>query len=309
MSHRLNVEPGDGPLSLTDVVGRGQHVTVDTSHATLAALRWQGSDDLIVLAHATGFHKEMWAPVIRALRRRNVAATIVAIDLRGHGDSPEPARPPSVWQHAHDVASVVEQLGRGTRHRIGVGHSLGGMAVSAAEICQPGTFDSLVLMDPALVPPSEQAEIDAPGGNPWAEGARRRRPAFTDRDEAYVSYASKSVFATWPDDVLQLYVDFGFEQRDGQWALKCTPEWEAATFSQPDFFEVWDRLVELNVPVRLITAEHSVTHPPDVADRLARHLDAVHIRLPGVTHFIPMEAPDAVAVEIAQQLDQLGCGD
>lgn len=291
-------------VQLEDLIAAAEPLTLETPDTTLAALRWSGNDDLVVLAHATGFHKEIWAPVVRALRRRDLAATIVAVDLRGHGDSPEPTEPPSVWQHARDVASVVHQLGRGGGVRIGAGHSLGGMAVSAAEICHTGTFNGLVLMDPALVPPSEQTEIDSPGGNPWAEGARRRRPAFPSREEAHASYAGKPVFATWPQEVLELYVKYGFEERDGQWALKCTPAWEAATFSQPDFFEVWERLVELSVPVRLVTAEHSVTHPPEVADRLARHLDAVHTRLPGVTHFIPMEAPEAVAAEIVEQLDQ-----
>ena len=56
----------------------------------------------------------------------------------------------------------------------------------------------------------------------------------------------------------------------------------------------------------MITAEHSVTHPPEVAERLARHLGADHLRLPGVTHFIPMEAADAVAAEIAATLSASG---
>jgi pimeloyl-ACP methyl ester carboxylesterase len=254
---------------------------------------------VVVFAHPTGFHKEIWAPTVRALRSARCGATLVAVDLRGHGDTPRPTGPPNVWDYASDVGSVAESFGGEAGRRVGVGHSLGGMAVTAAQI-RYGCFDRLVLIDPALVSPDRAEAVAA--DNMWAESARRRRPAFPSRDDAYQTYRNKPVFADWPDEMLALYVDYGFSARDGVWALKCDPDWEAATFSQPSFPEVWRAARGLDVPVTLITAGRSPTHPPDVAESTARLLDARHLRLEDRGHFVPMEAPEVVADAVIDAL-------
>ncbi len=284
--------------SLEQVLTDARRKRVGGGDLDLAVLVWEGDDDLVVFAHATGFHKEMWVPTVRVLRAKGVGATLAAVDLRGHGDSPEPDRGPSVWDYAADVRDVAASL-RGRGRTFGVGHSLGGMAVAACQ-ARFGLFDGVVVIDPALLP-AEAVELMRTMGNPWAEAARRRRPSFPSREEAYRSFAAKEVFATWPEEVLRLYIDHGFEAADG-WKLKCRPEWEAATFSQEDFAEVWDAVEGLDIPTTLVTAEHSVTHPPDVAEETATHLRARHVRLEGITHFIPMEAPEAVAEEIRRLL-------
>ncbi len=284
--------------TLEDVLAVAERRTVGGDDVDLAVLVWEGAADVVVFAHATGFHKEIWAPTVRALRSRGVDATLVAVDLRGHGDSPEPDRGPSVWDYAADVGRVASSLRRGGR-LVGVGHSLGGMAVAACQ-ARLGLFDALIVIDPALLP-ARAIEAMRTIGNPWAESARRRKPRFASAEEAYRAFAAKEVFATWPDEVLRLYVDHGFEERDG-WTLKCRPAWEAATFSQEDFGEVWDAVDGLVGDVTLVTAEHSVTHPLDLAEETAARLGARHTRLPGVTHFVPMEAPDAVAREVQHGL-------
>ena len=284
--------------ALEEILTSADQRTVRGGDVPLAVLVWEGNDDLVVFVHATGFHKEMWAPTVRTLRSMDVDATLAAVDLRGHGDSPEPDRGPSVWDYAGDVARVVAELRTGGRV-VGVGHSLGGMAVASCQ-ARFESFDALVVIDPALLP-ADAVEMMRTMGNPWAEAARRRKPGFASRDEAYRSFATKEVFATWPDEVLRLYVDHGFEDKDG-WTLKCRPSWEAATFSQQDFGEVWDAVEGVDRPVTLITAELSVTHPPDLAEETAAHLRARHVRLPGVTHFVPMEAPEAIAREVQHHL-------
>lgn len=288
--------------SLEEILDGATPYRVRGGDVDLATLVWEGDGDLVVFAHATGFHKEIWAPTVRALQARGVTATLAAVDLRGHGDSPEPDCGPSVWDYAGDVARVSSELGS-TGRVVGVGHSLGGMAVAAAR-ARHRVFDALVVIEPALLPP-HLLDLMEKMGNSWAEAARRRRPRFSSRDEAYRAFADKEVFATWPDEVLRVYVDHGFEDRGG-WSLKCRPEWEAATFSQDDFGEVWTAVEEIDVPTTLVTAEHSVTHPPDHAAETAAHLGARHTRLQGVTHFVPMEAPAAVAAEVDRHLRQRG---
>ena len=267
---------------------------------TVPLLVWPGEDDLVVFAHATGFHKELWAPVVRSLRVGGVAATLAALDLAGHGDAPEPDHAPTIWGFGGNVVTAIDEL-RPRGRVVGVGHSLGGAAVLAAELAA-GVLDGAVVLDPAVVAPELMAAFLAAGGNPWAEGARRRRPGFGSRDEAFAVFSSKRVFASWPTEVLRLYVDHGMAATDEGWSLKCRPAWEAATFSQPDLVEVWERLPELDLPVVLVTGGSSDTHPEPYAEALAARLGARHVRLAGVGHFIPMEVPDAVAAEVARLL-------
>ena len=80
------------------------------------ALEWHdgAGDGLLLLAHATGFCKELWRPVVSSLRDQGVAAPALAWDARGHG--------------------------RGT-------------VLVLAEFLRPGTFTGLVLVEPVLIPP------------------------------------------------------------------------------------------------------------------------------------------------------------
>ncbi|HWH34854.1 MAG TPA: alpha/beta fold hydrolase, partial [Acidimicrobiales bacterium] len=73
----------------------------------------------LVLAHATGLHGRVWAPVASGL---GDVARCVALDARGHGDSGLPPGLDFAWEGlAGDVLAVVEGLG--LQRPVGVGHS------------------------------------------------------------------------------------------------------------------------------------------------------------------------------------------
>ena len=73
------------------------------------------------------------------------------------------------------------------------------------------------------MPPAGKAE--APGENPVSERARRRRAVFPSRAEALASYRQRPLFSNWKPRLLELYVEYGFRERDdGQVELKCAPQ-------------------------------------------------------------------------------------
>lgn len=269
----------------------------------LAGLLWPGITPTLLLVHATGFHKEIWVPTVTALRAQT-AMTILAVDLRGHGDSKEEEDRPDVWDYASDVVSAAQSESRTgqTGPLIGVGHSLGGMAVAGAQI-MAGCFDAIVLFDPALI--DAQHLRGNREARSWATVARRRRASFDSRKSALEAYRTKPVFRSWPLPALELYVDHGFHRVDGRWTLKCRPEWEASTFSQPNFTAVWEQLDAIDVPVLLVTGEDSVTHDEIRSDRTAERLGATHSRVSGVGHFLPVEEPVLAAAKIVKFVDTL----
>ena len=87
-----------------------------------------GAGPLLVLVHGITESRESWRPLVSPLSRHN---TVVAVDLRGHGNSPDGDAYDPVTL-ATDVRETLLSLGRtDTDSALMVGHSLGGIVVSA----------------------------------------------------------------------------------------------------------------------------------------------------------------------------------
>ncbi len=86
-----------------------------------------------LLIHGLGLTHRVWRFQQEALAEH---ARVVAIDLRGHGDSPVPAEARSMYEGmGRDVAAVVEQL---DMHNTFVcGHSIGGMSMLQFAVDHP----------------------------------------------------------------------------------------------------------------------------------------------------------------------------
>jgi 3-oxoadipate enol-lactonase len=82
----------------------------------------------------------MWEGLVPALAP---AHRVVAIDARGHGASPLPARPWSLDDMADDAARLLDRLGIARAHWVGL--SMGGMVGQAFALRHPDRLDRLVL--------------------------------------------------------------------------------------------------------------------------------------------------------------------
>jgi pimeloyl-ACP methyl ester carboxylesterase len=100
--------------------------------------------------HGFGGAKEDFADHIAHLAGR---ATVVSIDLRGHGASDGPDDPAaySLDRLATDVLTVADTLGA-ERFRL-LGHSMGGMVVRRVAVAAPARVDGVVFMSTAAGPP------------------------------------------------------------------------------------------------------------------------------------------------------------
>ena len=105
---------------------------------------WGGDGPPVLLAHPTGFHGVVWAPVAERL----VAAgrRVWSFDFRGHGDSDAPALDDG---RTRGTASPTT-CSRSRRHLgldrrpalVACGHSKGGAALLLGEAKQPGTYSA-----------------------------------------------------------------------------------------------------------------------------------------------------------------------
>jgi pimeloyl-ACP methyl ester carboxylesterase len=103
-----------------------------------------GSGEPLVLLHGLGSSRHDWALQLPAFVP---TFRTVAIDLRGHGQSPRPSGPYRIAQMAADVALLLMRLDARPAHVVGL--SLGGAVAQQLTLDYPELVRSLVLVNTA----------------------------------------------------------------------------------------------------------------------------------------------------------------
>jgi pimeloyl-ACP methyl ester carboxylesterase len=278
---------------------------VSVNGIRLAVFEWgrelRGRADTVLLAHATGFHARCWDRVVHRLGERHV----VAVDQRGHGRSDGVERPQ--WRDlGRDLAELAGALD--LRHAVGVGHSMGGHAVTEAAAARPDAFRRLVLIDPVIASPEAYAAaagMDMDLGGELHPTAKRRRH-WPSPEAMFERFSQRPPFDTWDRDVLRDYCSYGLlpDPVGEGFVLACSPEYEARVYMGSHVNgAVLDSARAVDVPVLIVRVmeppadrgmmdfRYSPTWPGLVS--LFRRGREIH--LPDRTHFLPMEDPAAVA--------------
>lgn len=271
----------------------------------LVVRSWVGTEPSVLFAHANGFSKELWSPVVTALTTLGIDASGVAFDQRGHGDSGAMSLPFDLTVLGSDVADVLAEFRRrrqiGAR-TIGIGHSSGGTSIAIAAINDPGAFDHLVLIEPIIFPPPYR-RVEA---TPVAEIAIRRKASFPDRDTALLNFRDKGPFAMWTEDALDAYVDGAMRATDDGLALKCAPETEAEIYRVGLAHDTWEKVGSITQPVTLIVGATSTTHHGLYLEELTARFREVRLEVvPDASHFVPMEVPGVVAAAIVAAIQRV----
>jgi pimeloyl-ACP methyl ester carboxylesterase len=254
----------------------------------------------IVFLHANGFHGALYVDVLRPLA---VDRRILAPDLRGHGRTtlPTTLKLTSLDPFADDLVRLLDAIDRPV---VLAGHSLGGAVSVLAAARAPKRVRALALVEPVISPPGPRTPGDpeVQRSIPISEAAAGRRNMFASPDAAFDGYHGRGPFKTWPDWALRAYVDEGLvEAEAGGFVLRCDPAWEASIYLAFGS-DIWGALGETRMPLVVRAGEIYSTFPP-ASERKLRALrpDADIQRIPGATHFLPLEQPDVVreALELA----------
>ena len=266
----------------------------------LAVYDFGGAGEDLLLVHATGFCAGVLYPLARTLSDH---FRCFAFDLRGHGHSGRPGDGNYDWAgFATDVLTVVDRLG--LERPAGFGHSCGGASLLLAEQARPTTFASLYLFEPVVVPPQPtQVVVEE---NPLSAGARRRRPTFPSTRDAFVNFNSKPPFAALDTEVLERYVEDGFEivpMAEGgnghEVRLRCRREDEAEVYRHGFTNGAFAQLHEVRCPATFAYGEDTDAFGESImAADAGRMTGATVVGYPGLTHFGPLERPDDVAAGV-----------
>jgi pimeloyl-ACP methyl ester carboxylesterase len=265
-------------------------------------LEWPEDGPTLHFAHATGFNAQTYEPLLTPLAGR---MRVLASDARGHGFSTLPAGPGMArdWKiYRDDLAKFLEATANGPA--ILAGHSMGATVSAMIAAALPDRVSGLVLIEPVLMPnilrlvswiPFRPPSIDL------ASRAERRRDSFASFDVAFASYRGRGAFRTWPEDFLTAYLTGGLVPvGDGpEMRLACAPAWEAQTFRSTPI-GVAGLARRIRCPVTLLYAEQSTPPESECRAFARRHGGTRLMKVPGTTHFLPMERPDLVREEIAR---------
>jgi pimeloyl-ACP methyl ester carboxylesterase len=284
--------------------------TLSLSEGNISYLEWPGEGPALHFAHATGFNAETYAPLLTPLSAR---MRILASDARGHGfttlrTAPRLAQDWKIFRQ--DLGHFLDATVKGPI--ILAGHSMGAIVSAMIAALWPDRVKGLLLLEPVLMPrslhlmrwvPLRPASMDL------ASRAERRRTTFGSFDAARVSYLGRGAFRTWPEEFLVAYLKGGLIPTGSgeEVRLACAPSWEAQTFRSTPIGAV-SLARRIRCPVTLLYAEHSTPPESECRAFARRHGHTRLIKVPGTTHFLPMERPDLVREEIERLARPLAKG-
>ncbi|QRW13439.1 alpha/beta hydrolase family protein [Ceratobasidium sp. AG-Ba] len=303
----------------------------------------------LIVAHATGFHKEIWDTTFRFIisslqrnARTSDIAEIWALDAANHGDSAllNEGKIGDIYEwsdHTRDIANFIinylpespmeckdnllplvtksvslQRMSNGFSSRtiIGLGHSFGGCTLMRAALHLPHLFSGVILIDPIIYPTYARREE---GVGKLAKGALGRRDRWPDVNAAKSGLLKSPFFQAWHPDVFSDYMKYGLYESEGMVKLKCSGYQEGVTFAEHGRLpnEVWEMLPSFDERIPLRWLMDSKAALSTAGEEITQHTvwrrpkNSSNARIQGAGHLIPQEAPERLAHEVVDFIQQI----
>jgi pimeloyl-ACP methyl ester carboxylesterase len=242
----------------------------------------------LLLLHGNTANAWWWQPMAETMKGTNFR--LLALDLRGHGDS-EWVRPPdySPGSYADDIARMISASGaEGT---IAIGHSMGGIAVLAFALRYHRLVRAVAAIDVAIT-----------------SGPRRNRYLRRLRTIPSVSYpdltTAKARFRLMPNEgtiapevIAEIAERSIRRESNGRYTMKFDRE----SFVGSDGLDVAAAIAQIRVPLLLVRAENSRIMTAEAAAAASRSNPLVKVvTIARAHHHLPLEAPEILARELQQ---------
>jgi len=189
---------------------------------------------------------------------------------------------------------------------IGVGHSMGSIALWYAARKEPNLFSKLILIEPVILP--KKVVIYNKLIPFWLKRrtlpiikiASKRKNRWASKEELKSYLTSKKVFRRFDDEVLKDFINDSFIYEEDV-TLRYPREWEAKIYgTAPD---LWGMMRELPCPMTVIRAEHTDVLFDPTWKKLHKEMSEANLlELKGVGHLAPFEKPELVSETIKKYL-------
>lgn len=234
-------------------------------------------DPALLFAHGVACHRGFWAPQLHHFAQDH---RVVAVDLRGHGESDAPEQPYTMRAFADDLAWTCRELG--LRRPVLVGHSLGGLVALELAAAYPDCPGALVLIDSVLLPSAHRPEVV----HDLVAGLRGRDPVGALRGyfEAFFSPNDDPGRKAWILDT----------------AVQTPPHVTSSVWEQSIGWDDAAALASCRVPLLYLDAG---TPNADLSRASELQPGMMIGRTVGSGHFSQLEVPDQVNAMVARFLE------
>ncbi len=237
----------------------------------------------LLFVHGWTCNHTMFAPQIEAFRERH---RVVAVDLRGHGQSDKPAQAYTMPAFADDLAWLCRELG--IERPVVIGHSMGGVIALTLAARRPEVPSAIVTVDSPILPPKSVVDNLAP----FLQALHS--PGYREAQRAFIS--SQLFVPTDDPAIKERVID----------TMTSAPQHVMASAFENLITPDQPALVaDCRVPWLALFAAHPITDLLELR-RLCPHV--VTGQTVGAGHFQQLEVPDQVNAMIARFLVVLGAG-
>lgn len=266
----------------------------ELAHGRFHYLEWGDSAaPAMVLLHGLTGHAHIWdhmGPELAASFR------VIALDQRGHGDSPHTA----TYATADFVGDAEAfRAGLGVDRFVLMGLSMGGHNAMAYALAHPDHVERLIVID---IPPRLDPDR-------WPNRAERERraeeghPPFADLDAAVD--AVRPEHQTAPEDNLRYRTHWNLRETDAglmlKWDARVPVRWEPADLTAG--------LSQLAMPTLLVRGGLSDTLPRAVAEKMVAAIpDGELVQIDASGHSVPTDRPEDLTPVVLEWLSRRAGG-
>jgi pimeloyl-ACP methyl ester carboxylesterase len=207
---------------------------------------------------------------------------VLAIDMRGHGDSAwDPRAQYLVEDYVKDLEAFVQQLT--LKNLVMMGNSTGGRVVQVMAGLHPDLVSRIIVED---VGPERPAAI----ANGFAQRVQQERAedtSWASEDELFAQ--TKKQNAAVSDEILRAYVTSAVKRRaDGRLVWKRDPQLSKGFVVT----ELWQYISKIRCPTIYVLGGNSTIVPVETQERLKKTIPGVEIvTVPDVGHYPDWEKP------------------
>jgi pimeloyl-ACP methyl ester carboxylesterase len=185
--------------------------TIHSNNINLHYLHFEGGQPTIILMHGLTANAHAFDGLIAA--GLSPAFNVISVDLRGRGESSQPAAGYTMADHAADILGLMDELK--IEKAVLAGHSFGGFLALYIARFFPGRVDKLILMDAAANMHPNTKEMLGP--------ALSRLDKVFESADAYLEKVKLAPYLVFWDPLMENYYRADI-QKNTDGTVSCIPK-------------------------------------------------------------------------------------